>query len=329
MAIMEVTTAVGCPLMCDYCPQDKLIKSYKTAPQYNKESKYLLFDDFQKILNKIPHHVDIHFSGMAEPWINKDCTLMLEHALISGRKVAIYTTLYGMRDGESRSVVELITKYRFQIKTLCLHLPDADGHMKGWRPSENYTNSLYDFLKLRKKNTISDFRIMTMSGSGTFHPLLTPILGNDIKLPKWWGHSRAGSLQTNVLDSTGIHQLVAHQAPISCVYTPFYDNNVLLPNGDLLLCCMDYGRRHVIGNILDTDYYEIFQSDVMNKIRIENQKVDGANTICRNCDFAHIHDEHEGLKSENFDLYNFRVAIKYFKARAIAVLRVLRRMINP
>ena len=29
MPTIEITTMIGCPLMCNVCPQDKLIKSYK------------------------------------------------------------------------------------------------------------------------------------------------------------------------------------------------------------------------------------------------------------------------------------------------------------
>jgi hypothetical protein len=28
------------------------------------------------------------------------------------------------------------------------------------------------------------------------------------------------------------------------------ESNILLPNGDLLICCMDYGMEYVFGNLL-------------------------------------------------------------------------------
>ena len=36
--------------------------------------------------------------------------------------------------------------------------------------------------------------------------------------------------------------------------------NVLLPNGDVLLCCMDWGMKHVLGNLLTGDYSNLFAS---------------------------------------------------------------------
>jgi hypothetical protein len=34
-------------------------------------------------------------------------------------------------------------------------------------------------------------------------------------------------------------------------------HNVVLPNGDVSLCCMDYGLKHIIGNIYEQEYDDI------------------------------------------------------------------------
>jgi len=72
---LELTTMVGCPLMCSFCPQ-KTLKS-----NYGKQEKYLKISDLKKILKKIPSNTEIHFSGMSEPWANPDCTKMLKIVL--------------------------------------------------------------------------------------------------------------------------------------------------------------------------------------------------------------------------------------------------------
>ena len=61
MPSIEFTLMVGCPLKCTFCPQDRL------RGIYGKNTKYLSPDDFKTILSKIPSHVRIDFSGMAEP----------------------------------------------------------------------------------------------------------------------------------------------------------------------------------------------------------------------------------------------------------------------
>lgn len=65
-----------------------------------------------------------------------------------------------------------------------------------------------------------------------------------------------------------------------------YFNNVLLPNGDLYMCCSDWKLKHKIGNLKD-GHYSCF--DFQNK-RIENIKLcDDVNSdiVCRKCEWAY------------------------------------------
>ncbi len=62
----------------------------------------------------------------------------------------------------------------------------------------------------------------------------------------------------------------------------------ILFNGNAVLCCMDYKREVVLGNVSDKSVYEIWNSDLYNKIRDRiylnkyNDKDD--NFICSRCD---------------------------------------------
>ena len=66
--VMELTTMVGCPLMCSFCPQDNL------RTEYGDKTKYMQLDDLHTVLKKLPSNTRIDFSGMAEPWANPACT---------------------------------------------------------------------------------------------------------------------------------------------------------------------------------------------------------------------------------------------------------------
>ena len=83
MPTLEFTLMVGCPLKCTFCPQDAL------RDIYGENTKYLALDDFKTILGKVPNHVRIDFSGMAEPWANPDATAMLRHTLELGFSIAL------------------------------------------------------------------------------------------------------------------------------------------------------------------------------------------------------------------------------------------------
>ena len=76
--------------------------------------------------------------------------------------------------------------------------------------------------------------------------------------------------------SQAIESLPCHAQPVTCSYTPFYDQNVVLPNGDVLLCCMDYAMKHRIGNLIEGDYFSMFALDAMSTLRAANTKCDFA-----------------------------------------------------
>ena len=75
--------------------------------------------------------------------------------------------------------------------------------------------------------------------------------------------------------------------PIYCNFNLGLTSNVLLPNGEVVLCCMDFGLRHVLGNLQNNTYEEIINSDTRRKILEGMAKGDVRNTLCRNCTEAY------------------------------------------
>jgi hypothetical protein len=269
--VMELTTMVGCPLMCTFCPQDNL------RDNYGNSEKYLQPRDLVAVLAKIPRNTRIDFSGMSEPWANPHCTDMLETVLYMGFKVAIYTTLYGMNDPERvRKVVE--DHYK-QIEVVMIHLPDANGNMKGWKNSEEWQKAIAIISRLRVPCGVG---AMTMDSSGLVHPEIRNLVGT---LPGWQGHTRADSLDPEQVKGQALSVTPRNTFPLTCRSTPFYDRNVLLPNGDVVLCCMDYNLKHIIGNLLTQTYEEIFAGEKLAEIvKINEAAGFDKCSICKSCE---------------------------------------------
>ena len=58
-----------------------------------------------------------------------------------------------------------------------------------------------------------------------------------------------------------------------------FDHNLVLPNGDVYICCMDYGLKHGIGNLFETHYNNLDRE----KLReLSDQKQ--SEIICRKCE---------------------------------------------
>ena len=277
MSTLEITTMLGCPIMCNFCPQDEL------KDGYDMNNKYLSLDDFISITNKVPKDVRIDFSGMAEPWVNDKCTDMVEHALSQGFRVAIYTTLYNMTENDAIRVINLLDNYRSQVEVLCIHLQDKNNNMRGLKLDLNWLNIANLFIEFYNKKTLRNFQFMTMDESGELHPLLEP-LKSVVSL--FHMHDRAGSLNTDQIAGQQVNIINTKKGAIKCSYTNKYDQNVLLPNGDILMCCMDYGKKHNFGNILKGNYKDIFESNGYKELIIANFNEDLGDSICRKCERA-------------------------------------------
>ena len=269
--VMELTTMVGCPLMCTFCPQENL------RDNYGDSEKYLQPRDLVTVLSKLPKDTRIDFSGMSEPWANPHCTEMLETVLFMGFSVAIYTTLYGMKDPER--VRKVLEDHPNQVDVIMLHFPDANGNMKGWKNSEEWQHAA---AVITHTNVPCGVGAMTMDKSGFVHPDLYEFVG---RLPSWQGHTRADSLNTEQVAGQPISITPMNTFSLTCRSTPFYDRNVLLPNGDVVLCCMDYNLKHIIGNLLTHSYAEIFEGKpLQDRIEINESPEFNKCSICKSCE---------------------------------------------
>lgn len=269
--VMELTTMIGCPLMCTFCPQDNL------RTEYGNNTKYMQPMDLMTVLAKLPKDTRIDFSGMAEPWANPACNTMLEMVLYLGFDVAIYTTLYGMNNPQA--VKKVLESHPNQVKVVMLHLPDNNGNMKGWKPTQEWMNA---FEIMSTLNVPCGVGAMTMDKNGDVHEFLKPYVG---KLAGWQGHTRADSLDTKQVEGQAVSITPMNTFPLTCASSPFYDRNVLLPNGDVVLCCMDYNLKHVIGNLFTQKYDEIMNGEKLAEI-IKMNEADGFNkcSICKSCE---------------------------------------------
>ena len=279
MATLEITTCIGCGVDCSYCPQDKIVGAYEKG-----DPRIMTVEVFKRVIDKIPPHVRIDFSGMAEPFQNKNCMDMIIHASEKTNPICIYSTLIGMTPADAEALAILLERNRFT--EFVIHLPDRKGAMKNIHLTDEYIRCL-KVLSLTGK-----VRYMTMDGSGFISAELEKILQGerwglrvlrDISRYRFKAWTRGGNLGASLED---VEELVEHLDPVCCSVTPFFDHNVLLPNGDILLCCMDYGKDVTLGNLLVDSYYDLFTSRALSELVKGNMKHYPGGTICKKCSVA-------------------------------------------
>ena len=287
MARLEITTRIGCPLACTFCPQETLVSAHSsnTSPgSPDRQTRMMSIDVFQKIVDSLPPYVRIDFSGFSEPFSNPNCGEFLLYANQKPNPIAIYTTLQGASERDADILQSLVLSRR--ISPIVIHLPDAHGNMQGFRLSEVYKDTILKIAPL------PGVELMTMSANAAVMPEVLDILQTSpswnlisSKLPQhaFVGWTRAGSLNTQKVKGQPVHQNLTLRCAVICRMTPFYDQNVVLPNGDVALCCMDYGLKHVIGNIQE-GYHKIFESSAeLRKVQSANMNPLNETSICKKC----------------------------------------------
>lgn len=261
---IEFTLAGSCPVSCCYCPQSVLARSYSGCQLMSPAI-------FSACLSNIPRDFEIHFSGFAEPWLNPSATSFLRLVSLEGRATRVYSTLIGMNQIDIQALIDCQTLTR-----LCVHTVDSSRLMR-FKPNDEYyqniamlTNGFRDRPELLRLMAIGapDPKIIEIADRVGFK-LQTSLLRQTVK--------RAGNLKR----SKGVVRVLGS---IICSRQRSLHNNVVLPNGDMVLCCCDYSLQHKLGNLCNQSYDEIYRDSISCVLGMQAD-VD-SDLICRNCEWA-------------------------------------------
>jgi len=255
---LEITTVIGCRVACTYCPQKALTSSYR----HRSKTVTLELDDFRRFLHSVPSDVKIAFSGYSEPFLNSSCVDLMRHAVDKGHTLIASSTLEGMSLEDAEHLLDI------PFERFLVHLAND---------------------KEQERVTLDDryFKILDIfQGHPTFrfhadgykvHRDIEKHLDNYV-LRKV--HTRAGNVpDEKVTDAEDRIDALSIDGPISC---DRITGNVLLPNGDVALCCMDFGLRHIIGNLGLQPYDSLFSSDEYLRV-VRAMASDGQDILCRSC----------------------------------------------
>lgn len=255
-SVIEITTKIGCPVLCAYCPQEKLISVYAKASNI----VYLSWEVFKRCIDKIPSSVDIIFGGMCEPFLNPECAKMILYAHQKKHTICVDTTLRGMNIGD----IEVFKNIPF--KYFNLHLP-SDAGLERIEIDDRY-------FALLERIGNSGIKILYHFHGKDVHPKVKPLIKGRV----FFSHSstRAGNIEFK-----GSVFPVRKKGVIRCGRNLRW--NVLLPNGDVILCSSDYGMQHKLGNLLNGNYGSLFKNKEFKKLKKCLNK-DSEDILCRYCD---------------------------------------------
>lgn len=254
MPALEITTVIGCENACSYCPQKLLTSRYAKI----SKQRTMKLEVFKSCLATVPKEVDIHFSGFAEPFQNPRCVEMIGHAYRKGHEIVIYTTL-------SHSPIETLRKIIDKKLDLNIHLP---------RKNSGALSVLH--------NTLIATRLLFLKASK--YPFTAWKVGDfelDQSIKDAIGRNYKNQPVISRAGNVGKGNKV--KFPILCQGAR-QNQNVLLPNGAVYLCCQDYGMRHKLGNLLHESYSAVRGSQEY--CAVLSKMVRGGDILCAKCERA-------------------------------------------
>ena len=287
---IEITTVIGCPNDCAYCPQDLLKKSYKD------NIKLLSLEDFKLILRNIPKNIQLDFGGMSEPFTNPQTADMILYADQMGYEIMLYTTLRNF------SINDIYKLKNIKFLGCVVHTVDKDNLIKN-PVNEEYLAK----IKLLKELNYSNLDFMVI---GNPRQDIEDTIGQKLQTTKILLRGNQLNQENFVNISKDIIEpfqgkFKDNKSPLICgslvnrrkIFRPtLAERTVMLPNGDVTLCCMDYALKHTLGNLKTMHYNQIINSKAMKKIE---QSMLGKNDdylLCRDCEWAIPYNKYKWLK---------------------------------
>lgn len=215
----------------------------------------MTLDDFSQFISKVPNTVEVRFCGFSEPMFNPYWASMIKLANANGYSCSLLTTLIGLR----KSDISILRKCA--IHYIRFHLPD----MEQFDSDEERWVKLHDlFMEAR---VAADYDYLTLGKLSDFMKSFVNNLGVQVVYQKL--QSRAGHA----------YPAYGKKGNILCQDNRWH-YNILMPNGDVYLCCSDWALENKLGNLSTDTYEEIYFK--AEQLRLE----DHSNMICAKCDFG-------------------------------------------
>jgi len=240
--------------------------------------RVMTLDNFKRILKHTPDDCIIDFSGMTEPFNNKDCLEMIKLACDAGRKVYLFTTL---AEVDEETVDELL---KLPVYYVTLHVADKCGYAyiptteAYYRNVEKVTSAIKrdgrPFIDFINAQTDPDERVARIV-KGKYEVMRSV-------------QNRAGNVKKDGVQHRE-HIIEKGQKIKCCFCGDDLSNSVVLPDGTLLICNMDYGMQHVLGNLYEEDYDSIrSKGELQRVIKTMNCEEDMDELLCRSCLLARV-----------------------------------------
>jgi organic radical activating enzyme len=265
--LIEFSLFVKCPVDCSYCPHESLNAASK--------EKYIDIEAFKLFLSKIPNSVGLVYAGFCEPLFYKNFNSVVKYAHSKNYRQFVATTLPDKFDD---NLDVFFNESLWAGRSIHLR----DEHMK-YKVENNYYKNLDKFFRQMhfNKNEKLDNRFSFLGETIDKKIILLLKKYNLIHL-----HTKLKPYQ-RIESPIEYEQAEKGSFLAGSIYCTrgFYKKQMVVPGGDVVLCCMDVEKKHILGNLNKTDYHGIYNSTEYKRV-INGFNDEKENIICRKCVYA-------------------------------------------
>jgi len=274
---LELSLKVGCSINCWFCPQKLYKERYFSI---SKDTRHqMTTEDFLKIVKNLSESKvrRLLFSGYCENFLNPKALEIISIAKGNRFQVSIITTGVGLKKEDILS----LSRLEMDRVTVSLDPSNSDIWPIKGNISERWRNITY-ILENIKNTQIVIVAKESEKNSRRIIETENFCLQNKLKY-RIDLHNRAGNLHYgSIIDNSALLPPLYCSRPMT---------NVVQPNGDLSLCCMDWSLQHILGNLYEQEYNEIIENAFVKNI-LENLYYGAIDELlCKHCHYLETVDE--------------------------------------
>ena len=269
-----------CNATCVMCPRE----------HQTREKRIMSFDLYEKLIKEISQYSDtverIHMHNFGEPLLDKRLPERIKLAKDHGIKHVYFVTNASLLN--SKTALNLIESGLDEFK-ISFYGANESSYNSIMRDLDFNTTlkNVRNFFDLRKSLNASKPKVILQ---------LMPQSLNDANLEKKWVNLFKEYIDDGIGDRLNYYELhnygegrdyveIGSQNIRSVCHWP-WDVMVILQDGSVTACCMDFNGKIILGNVNEQSIYDIWHGEKYRKIREDFKKLNYKDyEPCQKCNF--------------------------------------------
>ncbi len=279
---VQIQTQTGCNAACIFCPYPVTVNSQPKG--------FMKRELFERIIDEIAAHGVRRISPylMNEPFLDPGIVEKLSYIRKKIPDARLVLTSNGSRL-TPKIVDDLIAADVLHALYISFQGVEKEGYEATMRGSMVFEKTMENVLNLVDKWKAA-------GGRDRFKIVVTMVATNKIDPEKavafWKGHgveSKWTPLENRGGNIAIAHDLAPQTKPMKrfATCTRLFKQAYIMFNGDMVLCCTDYTRQVVLGNITDSSIAEVWNSrKALNIRRLYSEGFMDKIPLCRTCEIS-------------------------------------------